>query len=129
MNAHRSKYTCVRGLLALAVVQLTACGLEESASGGGIGGFENLSAFVDWQAPTHREDNTTVLTSQEIGGYRIYYGNEPGVYNNVADVTDAATLQVTVSGLQSETTYHFVVTTFDKDGRESLFSDEFTLTL
>ena len=110
---------------------LTACSTEENYTGsldggsGAIGGtgvqgtLKNIT--LSWVAPVEREDGTPISMS-EIAGYRVYYGETEGDYNNDVDVNHGDTMQVTLNDLP-EGTYYIVVTTFDMDGRESLHSE------
>ena len=75
---------------------------------------------ISWIAPVEREDGTAISMA-EIAGYRVYYGTTQGSYPNKVDVPGGNTMQVTLSGLVAGT-YYIVVTTMDRDGRESAFS-------
>ena len=67
-----------------------------------------------------REDGTPI-TMAEIAGYRVYYGTSKGNYTNNVDIADRTTMQATLSNLTTGT-YYIVMTTYDMDGRESVFS-------
>jgi hypothetical protein len=63
-------------------------------------------------------------TSSDVAGYKVYRATTSGAYG-----APVATLQVNATsyiatGLQSGTTYFFVVTAFDTSGNESLHSNE-----
>ena len=105
----------------------SACssGGDGSDAGAGASTIANGVAELSWVAPAEREDNTPISLS-EIDGYRIYYGNEEGSYENVIDVGN--NWEHTVNGL-SAGTYYFVVTTVDIDGRESAYSTEVSITI
>lgn len=85
--------------------------------------FLPLSVFagsLSWVAPTEREDGS-LLSPDEIAGYRVYWGAETENYQN----------QINVEGNTTSIEYDFpigdtflVVTTIDTDGRESLYSIE-----
>ena len=108
-------------LLALTLVlSLVAC------SGGDDGGTPSGASFGDlnlsWIAPDQREDGTVFVPSLELSEYRVYYGSEPGDYQNQIDIVDGFTDAQVVSiptGI-----YYVVVTAVDKQGRESLYSAE-----
>lgn len=78
------------------------------------------SATIGWTAPVARADQTP-LSLADIGGYRVYYGASEGDYTNSIDVDDGTAEQVTLTELPLGT-YYFVVTTYDVDGRESVYS-------
>ena len=48
------------------------------------------SVTVSWAAPTVREDSTA-LSVDEIGGYRVYYGTTTGNYPDKLDITSDGT--------------------------------------
>jgi len=79
---------------------------------------------MSWVAPVEREDGTPI-TMAEIAGYRIYYGTVQGNYTNNVDIADSSTMQATLSNLTTGT-YYIVMTTYDVDGRESVFSQVVT---
>ncbi|MEZ5329482.1 MAG: fibronectin type III domain-containing protein [Verrucomicrobiales bacterium] len=63
----------------------------------------------------------------DISGYNVYYGSSSGVYPH--KVAAGNTTTFTVSNLEAETAYFFVVTAENEAGLESLPSDEvFTVT-
>ena len=75
---------------------------------------------ISWVPPVEREDGTPI-TMAEIAGYRVYYGTSQGKYTNNVDIADRTTMQATLSNLTTGT-YYIVMTTYDMDGRESVFS-------
>ena len=93
---------------------------------GGDGGPATVTSFGDlnlsWIAPDQREDGTEFYPSLELAEYRVYYGSEPGDYQNQVDIiygfTDAQVASIP-AGI-----YYAVVTAVDKQGRESLYSEE-----
>jgi hypothetical protein len=80
------------------------------------------SFSLDWTAPVTRSDGTP-LSLADINGYRIYYGTSPGVYPDVAQVSDGTATSATVTDVPLGTSY-VVMTTNDGAGRESLYSLE-----
>jgi hypothetical protein len=79
--------------------------------------------LFSWTAPTQREDSSSLLLS-EIAGYRIYYGTTSKDYTNSIFVSNSSATNYLVTGLTGKN--YFVITTIDTDGRESLYSSEFT---
>lgn len=62
-----------------------------------------------------------------LGGYRLYCGRSPGVYETNFTIAAPGTSFV-VSNLQPATTYYFAVSALEKDGLESPLSDEASVT-
>ena len=125
------RHVCIKSLAILCMaLQMSACGGVDDATSSGGGnstspGSGNLvspgsgSATVSWTPPDQRADGTG-LPMAEIGGYRIYYGKTSGNYPNLVDIPDLTVQEFTVTlpgGI-----YFFVMTTYDADGRESVFS-------
>jgi len=82
---------------------------------------------ISWNAPSEREDNTS-LSLSEIVGYKIYYGTSQGQYPNNVTVNDGSTISYIFQNFNSDT-YYFVLTTLDSDGRESQFSTEIQVSI
>ena len=80
------------------------------------------SFTLNWTAPVVRADGTP-LSLGEIDGYRIYYGNSPGVYDHNVNIVDGLTQSATVRNI-SPGDYHVVMTTYDIKGSESGYSAE-----
>ena len=109
---------------ALMASHLVSCG-----GGGSSTDASQVSASavtIAWDAPVARADESP-LSPAEIGGYRVYYGTEEGIYPNRIDVADGTALQVVVTDLPPGT-FYFVVTTYDNIGRESEYSPVVTAT-
>ena len=113
-------------LLALILIfPLISCSGGDGGDGGDAGpatiasfGALNLS----WIAPDQREDGTGFFPSLELAEYRVYYGSEPGDYQNQVDIIDGFT-DAQVASIPAGI-YYVVVTAVDKQGRESLYSEE-----
>lgn len=61
--------------------------------------------------------------SSNISGYKVYQSTTPGQYSGpIAVLGNVTSYQAT--GLQTNATYYFVVTSFDASGRESIYSNE-----
>lgn len=59
-----------------------------------------------------------------VAGYKLYYGGAHGIYTNVIDCGKSLTNRVT--GLQADTDYFFVATSYLSSGIESDYSKEIT---
>lgn len=78
----------------------------------------HLSAWADQSATLTWNPSS----DPDAAGYNIYYGTASRVYSwTIAAGTNT---YATVPGLLSGTTYYFAVTTYDKFGNESDFSNE-----
>ena len=116
----------IKSLIVLCMVQqLTACGSLEEPEPGGTG-----SVSVAWVKPDYREDDT-LLSVGEISGYRVYYGPGSGDYQREIDIVNDGSTSgiVTVDGLPRGKIYYFVLTAFDSEGRESIYSPEISAPL
>ncbi|HZF01296.1 MAG TPA: fibronectin type III domain-containing protein, partial [Methylomirabilota bacterium] len=60
--------------------------------------------------------------SQNVAGYKIYYGTSSGSYITAVPVANLT--NVTIRGLNGGTTYYFAATSYDSTGAESDFSPE-----
>jgi hypothetical protein len=98
------------------VLSLGGCG--GPGSGDGSGG--NGSALVSWTPPTQNSDGSTL---EDLAGYRIYYGNSPGSYDNSVTITNPGLSSYQVDGLGASDTY-FVMTAVNTVGIESSYSEE-----
>lgn len=120
---------CVKGMVALCTLQLlSACG-EDSA--GSPAPPSTISVTMSWTKPANREDGTPILLT-DINSYRAYYGKQSGLYlDRVEVLSDGVSVDVTatVSGITPGGELFFVVTTVDKVGRESQFSDQVSIPL
>lgn len=84
------------------------------------------SATINWTPPTEYTDNSPLTA---ISSYMIYYGTTSGVYPNQVAVTNPGLSSYTVDNLPGNTTYYFVMTAIDDQGRESNYSNEITRTV
>jgi len=78
---------------------------------------------LSWESPAGvdgRQDNSELL-QEDIAGYKIYYGNVLGNYQNSLTINDGLSVGYVFSSMPTGD-YYFVLTTFDTEGRESVFS-------
>ena len=61
-------------------------------------------------------------TEADLVGYRLYYGEQSGQYEEAIEVGNQTTCMV--GGLDPGAAYYFAVTAYDADQKESLFSGE-----
>ncbi len=83
------------------------------------------SITLNWGPPTENEDGSTLT---DLAGYKIYFGENSGSYENDIDVPNAAVTNYIVEGLTAES-YAFVVTAYSESGIESTFSNEVVKTV
>ena len=53
-------------------------------------------------------------TESDLDGYKVYYGTDPGVYEEPVDVGDVTEYQL--SGLSEGVTYYLAITAYDTSG-------------
>ena len=85
------------------------------------------SVTLGWTAPATRADGTP-LSLADIDGFRIYYGESAGNYNNSVEVADGTAQTVTINNIPVGT-YQVVITAFDVNGSESGFSSEIPIAI
>jgi hypothetical protein len=95
------------------VLTLGGCGSASYSSNG--------SALVSWTPPTENIDGSWL--GDDLAGYRIYYGNSPGNYDNSVTITNPGLSSYQVDGLVTSDTY-FVMTAVNTAGIESSYSEE-----
>ena len=88
-----------------------------TAVGGEVG-----TATVSWTAPSKRTSGTPMPLS-ELAGYKIYYGTSLGNYPGIIDISDNTSTTYTLKGLVTNTSYYFVVTSYDVLGKEGAHSN------
>ena len=77
------------------------------------------SATLSWQAPTENADGTPIA---ELAGYRIHYGQSTTDFDQVIEVSGAASTTYVVNGLSSGT-YYFAVSAYNAFGVEGPLSN------
>jgi hypothetical protein len=60
----------------------------------------------------------------DLTGYKVYRGTASGTYGAPLTTLPKTTTSYTATGLQTGTTYFFVITAYDSAGNESTFSNE-----
>jgi hypothetical protein len=74
---------------------------------------------VSWEAPTLRVDESPL---ENLAGFRVYYGAAAGAYTSKLEVNAPSLTSVVISSLPAGT-YWFVVTAYDAEGLESVYSE------
>ena len=98
-----------------------------TVTGGGI--TQTVNATLQLDAPSTSSSATLTWdrnSESDLAGYNVYRATSPGAYTPGSPI---ATLQGNVTsyiatGLQSGTTYYFVITAYDNAGNESSYSSE-----
>jgi hypothetical protein len=100
-----------------ATVLLVACG----GGGGGTPPSAVTNATISWIPPTQNTDGSGV---GPLSGYKIYYGTASQQYTTTITVSNAGLTTYVIDGLNTGTTYYFVVTAVTASGIESGLSPE-----
>ena len=77
------------------------------------------TALVSWHPPTENEDGSTLM---DLAGYRIYYGNSPGNYDNTITINIGMSSYLIENLGASD--WYFAMTAFNSLGIESVYSGE-----
>ena len=77
------------------------------------------SVTLSWTAPTQNEDGSTL---EDLDGYNIYWGTQPGSYPNSVTIDNESVTTYVVENL-SPGSYEFVATSFNTSGVESRYSN------
>ena len=78
------------------------------------------STSLSWTAPTQNSDGSTLV---DLAGYRIYYGQKSGIYENSITISNPGVTSYLVENLVPGT-YYFAATTLNSRGIESQYSAE-----
>lgn len=73
------------------------------------------SVTLSWQPPTQNEDGSPL---RDLAGYRIYLGRSPESLSRVIVLNNPGLTRYVVENL-SPSTWHFAMTSFNRNGRES----------
>jgi hypothetical protein len=92
---------------------------------GHVGPYRVEAAQTDltWTVPTTNNDGTPVTN---LSGYKVYWGNASGTYQQSVDVGNQTSYLL--NSLTDGTTYYFAVAAYDSTGRESGYSKEISKT-
>ncbi|CUS33278.1 hypothetical protein COMA2_120158 [Candidatus Nitrospira nitrificans] len=89
---------------------------------GGITRTVNVNLTLNTQASVTLTWNAN--TESDLAGYKVYRATSSGAYGAPIAAIPGNTTSYIVTGLQSNTTYFFVVTAYDIAGNESAYSNE-----
>jgi hypothetical protein len=93
-------------------------------SGGGI----TTQVPVTLTAVTSAANTASLVwnanTDSDLAGFKVYAGTSSGAYAASVATLPKTTTSYTVTGLQTGTTYFFIITAFNNAGTESLHSNE-----
>ena len=78
------------------------------------------SVTLEWMPPQANEDGSY---AGDLAGYFIYWGTEPGVYDQNVRIDNVGLTAYVVDGLRPAT-YYFAATAFNSSGVESGYSNE-----
>ncbi len=103
------------------LLSLSACVEDSGDSFAGVGqGTGTGTALVSWFPPTENVDGSTLT---DLAGYRIYYGNAPGDYDNTITIGNIGMSSYLIENM-NESDWYFVMTAFNAQGVESAYSTE-----
>jgi hypothetical protein len=74
------------------------------------------TATLEWTTPDYRTDGSPL---DDLAGFRVYYGPEPGSYPYSVDIPDPDANRYRIEGLPAGT-WHFVVVAYDSAGNEGV---------
>ena len=119
-------------LLGAAAFLISACGGESDPAGSqaeSVAVEGNASSTST--APVITNNNAATLewdavASPNLGSYRVYFGPAPGEYFQLPGqgIPVGNVTTYTVTGLSASTRFYFAVSSVDKSGNESPFSNE-----
>jgi predicted small lipoprotein YifL len=113
-------------ILILILLTFVGCGKKSSPSNGTPANVSTTRStknlVLSWDAPTKRIDGTSIIDS-DIGGYKIHYGKESGIYSDMIDVGKVLTYSIPNTTFSVGNTY-FAVTVYGTNGAESNYSNE-----
>lgn len=92
----------------------TACAPPDPAAIGETTTVSDATATLLWDASA----------GLNVAGYKIYQATASGAYGAPIAAVPMDVTSYTATGLESGTTYFFVVTAYNSDGTESSFSNE-----
>ena len=108
--------------LVLSLSVVAGCG------GGGDGGAASPPSSIPAATSSLRFQWDPVAAS-DLAGYRIYRSTTPGTYGSAVATLTPSTTTYQMTNLTKGTTYYFVLTAFDANGNESVFSSELSQTI
>ena len=72
-----------------------------------------------WDPPATNTDGSPLT---DLGGYKLYYGTSPGIYDHSIDVGNVTIYALT--GLRQGQTYYLAVTAYNTSRNEGDYSNE-----
>jgi hypothetical protein len=95
-----------------------------TVTSGGITRTVNVTLTLNPQASSSVTLTWNANTESDLAGYKVYRATASGAYGAPIAAIPGNTTSYTVTGLQFNTTYYFVVTAYDIAGNESAYSNE-----
>jgi Viral BACON domain len=97
-----------------------------TVTGGGITQTVTVVLTLNAPATSSATLTWTANTESDLAGYKVYRATASGGYGAPIATLQGNITSYIASGLQSGTTYFFVITTYDTFGNESPYSNEVT---
>jgi hypothetical protein len=95
-----------------------------TVTGGGITRTVNVTLTLNAPATSSATLTWNANTESDLAGYKIYRATSSGTYGAPIATLQGNVTSYVATGLQSGTTYFFVVTAYDSAGNESVYSNE-----
>jgi hypothetical protein len=106
-------------LICLFLLVTTACASPDSAPTSETAAATRETAMLSWDANS----------APNLEGYKVYLATASGGYGAPIATVAMDMTSYTVTGLETGTTYFFVVTAYNSSGAESSFSNEVSKTI
>ena len=95
-----------------------------TVTGGGITRSVNVTLTLNVVATSSATLTWNTNSESDLAGYKVYRATASGAYGSPIATLQGNVLNYVATGLQSRTTYFFVVTAYDTTGNESAVSNE-----
>jgi fibronectin type III domain protein/BACON domain-containing protein len=123
---HSGTYTVTASFANLAAGSYSG---TATISGGGIIEQVHVTLTALTSAANTAALTWNAVTDSDLAGYKVYLRTSAGSYAAPIATLPKTTTSYTVTGLQTDTTYFFVITSYDTAGHESLHSNEVSKTM
>jgi len=118
--------TLVATLVISTLLLLTGCNQDTGISGDSTSGVivspsgNNGVVTLDWTPPLENTDGSSL---NNLSGYVIYFGTEPGSYTDTIAINNSGITSYTIDNLVENQTYYFTMTAVNSEGIQSDYSN------
>jgi hypothetical protein len=95
-----------------------------TVTGGGITRTVNVTLMLNAPATSSATLTWDANSESDLAGYKVYRATASGTYGAPIATLQSNVTSYLATGLQSGTTHFFVVTAYDSEGNESVYSNE-----